>query len=485
MFPWLARLPVARTSAVAAVAAVAAGASALCVLCALGGCKRSSSPTPPAPSAAAAPPPSRCDAPGGSVFSLGEGQNEDDGDPMPFSVEVGQGAAFDGGFAVGAVIPDGKRGAQAAVVTLDERGGGAKIVSLGGAHGDTQPPRVAAAGAALVTALLESGAAGRRLKVGRVENGALTWGPTFEQGRDESLAFDVAVGPERAIAVWDDARDLSRGIIQVATFLQATLGSPTPVRTVSPKTADAELPRVVARPGGFWITWVARRAEKTEAPSGPGKGAKGEHGEKGADDEPDREPGEGLENRWIEAMPLDDRGAPAGAPRRITSEQGHVLTYDLRELAGGSALVVFRDDDTPSGSDGGVIMKVVLRPDGASEPVVLADRNLGVGAPAVLPGWLAVADAMHETRLAQMGPGGELLDKHESEPALGRGEPVAARGDALLVLRPRGRGVRLYVTRCRAAGSEAAVVPSANTPPEPAAPGLPPADPPVIAPGGG
>jgi hypothetical protein len=410
-----------------------------CIPLVLGGCKRSA-PTPTATAIlsssvdlAPPPPPSRCDAPGeGSVVALGEETRGDDHDSLPFAVEVGQGVAFDEGFAVGALTPE-RRGAKASVVTLGPGGGGARVVPLLTAHGDTPPPRLAAVGKAVLVGVLESAASSRRLKLGRVEAGAVAWGPEFDQARDESLAFDLAANGAHALVAWDDEpREADRGVIKVVSFEAAGFQKMTPPRILSPKGTDAEMPRVVPRPGGFWLTWIARRPEKT--------------------DDSAREVGEAPEFRWLEAMPLDERGASVGPPLRVTPDKGHVLIYDLRELPDGRALVLYRDDDTPSGSSGGVLLKVVLRPDGASEPAVVADRHLGVGSPAVLDGWIAVGDASAETRLARVGRDGALLDRLESEPVLGRGEPLAARGDALLVLQPRGQGVRLFVTRCREQG---------------------------------
>jgi hypothetical protein len=415
--------------------------SVLCLVAlAAVGCKRSpSSGASPGdgPSASAAPfveppPPSRCDEPAAdATFTLGEdkllGGPEDD--ILPFAAEVGDGIAFADGFAVGALAPR-QGGVAAVVVTLDAAGKSPRVTSLGLAHGDTPPPRVAALGRDVVAALLESGASGRRLRLAHVEGDAVTWGPTFDQGADESLAFDVALGEPRGVVAWDDdAKDPERGVIRVATFVTKGLGAPTTPRIVTGKKTDAESPRVIARPGGFWLLWIARKPEPT--------------------DDDAREVGEATEFRWVEAVPLDANGAPTGSPRRITAADGHVQAYDVIEGGDGSAIVAYRDDDTPSGSAGGVILRVVLRPDGSSDPAVLTDRHIGVGAPALIPGWFAIADATAETRLARIGPAGELLESLDSEPVLGRGEPIAARGDVLLVSRPRGKGVRLSVTRCR------------------------------------
>ena len=172
--------------------------------------------------------------------------------------------------------------------------------------------------------------------------------------------------------------------------------------------------------------------------------------------------------RWIEVIPLDGEGMPMGPSKRVTSERGHVLTFDMQTVAGGGLTVVFRDDDTPTGSSGGIMMQVVVRPDGTGEPIVLSDRRLGVGAPEVLPGFVAVADAYAETRLAKLGPDGRLLDALAPEPVLGRGEPLAQRGDGLLVVQFRGPRARLFVTRC-----DRPIAPNPVTS-EPSAPIVPP-----------
>lgn len=424
---------------------------------ALAGCKRQVAPTLEGSRSAApaleAPPPSRCDEPAAdATFSLGDDKlvtgSEDQ--VLPFAAEVGDGVATTSGFAVGALTPR-EGGVSAVVVTLDERGRSPKIVSLGLAHGDTPPPRVASLGGELVAALLEAGSAGRRLRLARVDGDTVAWGPSFEQGRDESLAYDVALGDPRGLVAWDDdAKEPERGVIRVASFVTKGLGAPTPPRVITGKQTDAESPRVIARQGGFWLFFIARKPEDT--------------------DDNAREIGETAEFRWLEAVPLDANGAPTASPRRITAGDGHVLTYDVIAGEAGAALVAYRDDDTPSGSAGGVVLRVVVRPDGSSAPTVLTDRHVGVGAPALIPGWFAIADASAETRLARLGPAGELLDALESEPVLGRGEPIAARGDVLLVSRPRGRGVRLSVTRCRS-GAPEPTPPAASDAPQ--APSLP------------
>lgn len=400
------------------------------------GCKRSTpSTTSVAPASASVseeppvPIPSRCDPPReGSVISLGETPVEEEIGGLPFAAEVGQGVSFDLGFAVGMLMPD-KNGSKASIVTLEPQGGASKTIPLLTAHGDTPPPRLAPMGKSLLVGILESAASSRRLRIARVDESSVTWGPEWDQARDESLAFDIAVNEGYAAVAWDDElRNSDRSVIELVTFETAHFQKERSPKILSPKGTDAEMPRLVPRPGGFWLTWIARMPEKVN--------------------DKDREAGEVPEFRWLMAVPLTFKGAPIGNPMRITPEKGHLLVYDIHALPEGGAVIVYRDDDTPSGSSGGILLQVVLRPDGAGEPTVIADQNLGVGVPTLQGAWLTMADASAETRLSRIGPKGNLLDRLESEPTLGRGELLAARGDDLLVLQPRGRGVRLFVTSC-------------------------------------
>lgn len=412
---------------------------ALCVAAAVG-CRRSGS-TGAAPSGSAsagasadAPPPAaphRCElAPAGTWVTLGrEASPSGEEDLLPFSVQVGSAAAHAGGFAVGALMPPAGGPATTAIISVDADTRASKTVALGAAHGDTEPPRVVSSPAGLFVAVLESGGSRRSLRVARVDGEQVTWGPTFDQGRDESMAFDLAIGEPRSVAVWDDdAREPDRGAIRVATFATSELGAPTPTRTVTDKKTDAESPRVVARPGGFWLVYVARRPEPT--------------------DDDARYAAEEAAFRWIEAVPLDHNGAATAPARRVTSEKGHALTFDVAPLDDDALAVVYRDDDTPSGAAGGAVLRVVVRPGGSSEPQVVTDKQVGVGAPTLLPGgWLAVADAAGATRVGLVAADG-TTDLLLPEPAIGTGMPLAASGDRLLVARPRGTSVRLVAVAC-------------------------------------
>ena len=214
----------------------------------------------------------------------------------------------------------------------------------------------------------------------------------------------------------------------------------------SPKT-DADSPRLIARPGGYWLGYLARAdeaAKKKKDPSNAGEksGRKGE-------DEGDDESGEAIQNGWVEVMPLDENGAPTAAARAVTPKTGHALAFDLELGEDGAALLAWRDDDTPTGSTGGRLSSALVRLGGAIEVHVLADESFGAGVPDLLPGWLVVG-GMGATKLGAIDLRGVLTGGLDPEPSLGTGEPLAATKDAILIAQPAGKAMRLGVVRCAA-----------------------------------
>ncbi|MDC0680012.1 hypothetical protein [Sorangium atrum] len=446
----------------------------------------SESPAASAPSdtddagAAQEPPPPRCTPASPPPFVIGDappaarGAEEGAGgggadsveDIAPFAVEVGRGTTFSGGFAVGAQR-EAEGGTVAMVATLSADGAQGKLVRLARSRGDMDPPVVAGAGGAILAAMLEPNAGGRAIKVARVEGDHVTWGAELAEGRDESLALDIAASGERAVIVWDDVtRDGKRSRIMLASADVGTLRSVTSARPVSQPSTDAETPRVIGRPGGYWLAYIARAEEPARKAA-----AKKDDG-----DEDTAAAGETIAHQWIEVVPLDETGALTATPRAVTPKNGHVLAYDLTLGEDDGLILAFRDDDTPSGSIGGRISAVLVRLSGASEPRVLVggDRDqdappeaalgLGAGVPALLPGargtggqdpakaaaaaWLAIANASGPTQLAALTARGELEGGLRAEPALGRGEPIAASAEALLVAQPAGKAMKLALLRC-------------------------------------
>jgi hypothetical protein len=352
-------------------------------------------------------------------------------DPLPFASEVGDGVVFAGGFAVGA-LHENEAAPTISVVTLDRDGRNAKVIALGATHGDTEPPHLAARGNVLVAGMLEPDLNGRTLRLARVQDGAVTWGATLHQKGGESEAFDIALGDKRGVVVWDE-EDPTHGSIMASTFELATGSNATIPRAISPPSADAESPQLLARPdGGYWLAYIARAGN--------------------GEDSDARYEAEDVGFRWIEIAQLDANGSPTATPRAVTPKAGHVLVFDLAAADDGAALLVYRYDDTPIGSAGGQVMRTVVRAQRIDPPAVLVEGDeVGAGVPAVRGSWLAVTDSADATRLAPIRPSGELSAALRAEPDIGTGEPIAAEGDRMLVARPAGRAVKLLVVRCAAA----------------------------------
>ncbi|WP_437734256.1 hypothetical protein [Sorangium sp. So ce1335] len=431
----------------------------------------------PAPFVIGDAPPASAPRDAGSEQGAGGGAADTPEDLAPFAVEVGRGTTFAGGFAVGAQR-DAEGGTVAMVATLSADGARGKLVRLARSRGDMDPPVVAGAGGAILAAMLEPNAGGRAIKIARVEGEHVTWGAELAEGRDESLALDIAASGDRAVIVWDDVtRDGKRSRIMLASADVGSLRSVTSPRPVSQPSTDAETPRVIARPGGYWLAYIARAEE-------PARKAAAKAGEEANEDT--AAAGETIAHQWLEVVPLDETGALTATPRAVTPKDGHVLAYDLTLGEDDGVVLAFRDDDTPSGSIGGRISAVLVRLGGVGEPRVLvggerdhdtppeAALGVGAGVPALLRGaagpgaqgpgraagdrdaaavWLAIANASGPTQLATLTARGELEGGLRAEPALGRGEPIAASADALLVAHPAGKAMKLEVLRCASAAS--------------------------------
>jgi hypothetical protein len=411
---------------------------------ALAGCKKAAPPPDPEAvpeaSTSKAPEPSPRCVPASSEppFVLGPGDSKANRDKtdggeverdevLPFATEVGDGVAWRGGFAIGA-IQEQEQSLALTVVTLGPTGQSPKTISLGTAHGDLEPPRLAARGDLILVGVLQPDPNGRSLRLAKIEQGKLTWGATVHQKGGESQAFDIGIDEKKGLVVWDE--DGPRGgIIQASTLDPANIGAASMPRTISSQEKDVESPRLIARPGGYWLAYVAQRAGDADSDA--------------------HYVAEEMGFRWIEMVALDANGSPSAPGRPVSPTDGHVLVFDLIPAADGGAVVVWRDDDTPSGSEGGRVLRATVHPGAIERPTVLVDTEVGAGAPNLLPGWLAMIDAADATRLAPLSAAGELGGPLAREPDIGSGEPVAGADDRLLVARPAGRAVKLLVLRCQ------------------------------------
>jgi len=328
----------------------------------------------------------------------------------PFAVEIGGATRFSGGFAVGVKHP-GRDGLRSAVAFV-------------------------AADSSLVVGLLEPNASGLSVRLGRIVGDELSWGAELSQGRDESLAYDMELGAEVVVVAWDDVvEEPARSVIVLATVTSASLEGGEAAKVVSSAGTDAEQPRVVKRAGGFWLAYVARAAvDEEDRPDEPDSG---------------RYAAERIAPTWIELLPLDERGAPAGQPRAVTDKRGHVLAFDMEVGHDGGAIIAWRDDDTPSGAHGGRVTSMHVSASGAGQTQTVADEHVGSGVPNLLPGWIAVPTDEGRLALAPMEDDGQLRGEPRVEQVLGIGQVLAAGSAGVLLLaRPSGKAMDLMTVMC-------------------------------------
>jgi hypothetical protein len=348
----------------------------------------------------------------------------------PYAVELGRGAVVSNGFAVGA-LRDGDGGSFAMVARIGSDGRNGKLVRLGRSRGDFDAPTVTGYKDTVLAAMLEPNAGGRAIRVAKVSGEQVTWGPEVSEGRDESLAVDLATSGNRGVLVWDDvSKDGKRTMIMIESFDAETMKSEGKAHPISSPKNDAEVPRLTIRPGGFWLAYVVVGAGKKPKDEDTGLG------------------GEAIQPRWIEVVPLDENAEPVGLPRVVTPKDGHALAFDIEASEDGGAILAYRDDDTPSGSTGGKVMTVWVRLSGLGEPQMVTEEANSTGVPDLLPGWMAIASLSGATRLGPMSVKGELVGELRREPEVGNGEILAGTPASLLVARPAGKAMKLSVVEC-------------------------------------
>ncbi len=244
------------------------------------------------------------------------------------------------------------------------------------------------------------------------------------QQSDGSFAFDVATTPEgRGLVAWDeDAAGAPRGVVKVVT-LPLTAGAEG--RVVSPDSSDADAPRVAARPGGYWIAWLARKPEpeRDAAPELEG-------------------PGEKRHTTWLEVAQLDPNGQLVGAPARIAKAGSRVESFDM--LAHDDTLdVLVKDDEQPADDEGSRLVLVTLR--GAETLVrVIVPRGVGRGVPDLLGARAVFSDLTDHAQLVPIAPGGRPSLEHD----LANARPLAALGDRVVAGFPKDSVAPLGVLRC-------------------------------------
>ncbi|NUO52423.1 MAG: hypothetical protein HOV80_26545, partial [Polyangiaceae bacterium] len=331
-------------------------------------------------------------------------------------------------------------------------------IRLSRSRGDLDPPVVAAAGTGFVVALIEPNAGGRAVRVARVDGDKVAWGAELRESNDESLALDIAVTGDRGLVAWDAIED-ERSYVAVSGFKAANVGDATGARRLTPKTTDAEAPRIVSRPGGFYVVYLVRGQESAREAARPSEAAPGvdkpkkkkePKGDKRAPGEVDEtRGGEAVTSAWLEVVLVDASGAPSGDPLRVTPDDGHVISFDAAPAADGGLVLAYRDEDSPTGAGGGMVKMIRIAAGGGISGSHQSDEGTpSDGAPTLLPGWVAIPTLRGADLLARLGNDGLPSEPLLADPSLGRGEPIAARGDQLLVAEPEGKAMRLRVLSC-------------------------------------
>ncbi|MBL9022327.1 MAG: hypothetical protein JNL21_09000 [Myxococcales bacterium] len=376
----------------------------------------------------------------------------------PFAVVLGRAVAYEGGFAMG-VQGEGEGGTLSTLVLVTADGSSAKPIRLSRSRGDLDPPVVAVDGKGFLVALIEPNAGGRAVRVARVENETVSWGAELRESNDDSLALDLAVSKDHALVAWDAIED-DKSYIAVSAFPTNAIGQASPPRRLSPDGADADAPRLVPRPGGFYAVYQVRGLEKDRHAARPAPPAGPEPSSEPA---PKKKPktkrdpgdvdetmgGEAVAFTWLEVLILDETGGPAGDAVRLTPADGHVISYDVAPAADGGLVVAYRDEDSPTGAGGGLVKAVRIAPGGGeAERYQSPEEAPSDGAPTLLPGWMAIPTLRGPDLLGRLGQAGMPSEAVDIEPSLGRGEPIAARGDELLLAEPEGKAMRLRVVKC-------------------------------------
>jgi len=432
---------------------VAVSALALSALTACNGCQKGdSSPVPspsgqaPLSSAAAPAPPSvvaeslpRCRVDGARLAIPGD------------EVVAGDGVMASDAIFVGVIRRDGAR-RFASIVRASLDLASMKAIDVGVSLGEDPPPSPRIhAGSVFVASYARtkpgadkgadagagSGAgamSSRVLEVARFDGAGLVREGSIVQQADESLAFDLAwpVGAAAApIVAWDEDAPLGagqlladRGVVKVQILGGAK------ARVASPDTTDAEAPRLLAKRGGYWLAWLARKPEASEdagaAPEGPG---------------------ERRSYRWVELVSLDGKGEPTSPVRRITPEKGRVASFDLVQAAaeGGSVeprlVVLVQDEAAHSEGAGERIVRYVVDGHDRVESGDLLDGGVGHALVDILttpdeahvPRWLAFSDLQEHTHVAPLGPSLGLGAAPTAEPSLDGARVVAAGPSAEVV----------------------------------------------------
>jgi len=374
---------------------------------------------------------------GGASFTLGEpSANADEGSELqPFAAEMGNGVSVGAGFAV-TLLRGHQDGPHGELVVLSATGAG-KVLDLGRVGAVAPPPLVAGGSSELFVALAVSDAGGVGVRLGHIagplDAATLQWGKssTLQWGGD--AAWDFAINGSGGLLALSEGEGAGVRLYSVDVKSLSTPSAAT--RTLS----GAELPRLVARPGGYWLVWVQTSKEGLSAkPNGA------------SEDSPyvDWTPGR------LRVSLLDGAGVAQGEPIAVMSTAARVVGYDVAALGSDGLLLTWREADSNPGSEGGKVRLARLSAGGGITPLDVPDEASESGVPALLVdaaqprGWMALGGEGDDCALLALGPGGQPLGKVHGEPALGHGTAMALLGQQVLLARPEGRAVSFERVTC-------------------------------------
>ncbi len=366
-------------------------------------------------------------------------EEEEDDALLPFGVDIGAALGTPFGFAAAGI-----RGAgQAFVALIAERK--SHRIDLGQVHGDSETPAIAALGERVFVALRSTDAAGYTIKVGDIaglHSNAVVWGHELSKLGKQVTAVQLAVAPGRGVLVYQgelkgDAR------LMLGTFSTDKLAEPFTVKALDAK--DVEMPRLLARAGGYWLSWVRTLPE-------PKKPAKISN-ERGPEQDPEEREILDVGLRVVEVVKLGEDGQLQGSALRIGEPRRQVLLYDVAALSTGGLLLATRSDSATPGAEGGAILLSEVGPDGSVQEQRVDDDDIGAGAPSLLSDasaaqagpWLVVSAPSDATRVGlARGARSTLV----ADAGLGRAELLAVNGGRFLAQRARGRSAVLEGLDC-------------------------------------
>jgi hypothetical protein len=366
---------------------------------------------------------------------------------LPFATRVDSALALGDEFAAGGLTTHaGKTEAFVAIVPFDGRPG--RRVGLGVVHGDVDPPLVASRGAGVLAAVADMDAGGGMLRLSELEHDAeRARGELSVTGVEHDAGASFAAGDGGALLVFG-ARG-KRGVALRAQLIEPEkLVFAAPAEEL-PGTLDSESPVLAARPGGYWLAWIAEpRLGDAGSPVPPVQR------DAGSDD---------LEGPLVSTGPrvlmtllLDARAKPVGAPRAISSPRSQVVGFTAALLSDGALSLTWREDDAAPGVESGPPELARVALDGAVQRAKVEDEELSAGSPALLADpkpagrvWVALESASEGTRVGLLLPTGLGLETLIGDRVLRGADLLAAGGGRLLVGRNRGRAIELGVLECR------------------------------------